>query len=103
MSNDDNDDVSRSGGRDRVEKSGDHAARVKVVRGSDRRRLDRAAYADDVTLLGRRQMAEAREDAAHQRESAAGQREEVVQAREGEARLRERRAVTREEEMNFTR
>lgn len=102
MNSNDKGDVSRSGAGEQTDDSSDQAGRVRVVRGSDRRRLDRAAYADDATLLGRRQIAEAREDAAHQRESAAGQREDVVQAREGEARVREGRAATRENDIRTT-
>ncbi len=100
MSSKDKDDVLRFGAREPVDGSRDHAERVWVVRGSDRRRLERAAAADDATLLGRNQMAAAREAAAHKREDAAGQREDVVQAREGEARIREGRATTRESEIH---
>ena len=99
MSSNDKGDVSGAGAGDQADDSGDHAERVRVVRGSDRRRLDRAARADEATLLGRKQMAAAREDAAHRREDAAGQREDVVQAREGEAHVREGRAATRENEI----
>ncbi|MBW8369463.1 MAG: EAL domain-containing protein [Thiobacillus sp.] len=99
MSSNEMGDVSGSGAGDQADDFSDHTERVRVVRGSDRRRLDRAACADAGILLGRRQMAAAREDAAHQRESAAGQREDVVQAREGEARVREGRAATRENEI----
>ncbi len=99
MSSTDKDGVSRFGAGEQMDDSSDHAERVRVVRGSDRRRLERATCADDATLLSRRQMAAAREDAAHQREDAAGQREGVVQAREGEAHVREGRAATRENEI----
>ena len=102
MSSNDKDDVSSSGAGEQANDPGDHAERVRVVRGSDRRRQGRAACADDATLLGRRQIAEARENVAHQRESAAGQREDVVQAREGEARVREGRATTRENDIRTT-
>ncbi len=84
---------------DQTDDASDHAERAWVVRGSDRRRLDRAACADEATLRGREQLAAAREDAAHQREDAAGQREGVAQAREDEAHVRERRAATREREI----
>ena len=99
MSSNDKSDVSGAGAGDQARDSSDHAERARVVRGSDRRRLDRAARADEATLLGRKQLATAREDAAHQREDAAGQREDVVQAREGEAHVREGRAATREDEI----
>ncbi len=97
MNSHDKGDVSGAAAADQADD--DHAGRVWVVRGSDRRRLDRAASADEGTLQGREQMAAAREDAAHQREDAAGQREDVVQAREGEAHVREGRAATRENEI----
>ncbi|MHB1074401.1 putative bifunctional diguanylate cyclase/phosphodiesterase [Thiobacillus sp.] len=99
MSSNDKGDVSSSGADDQADASSDHAERVRVARGSDRRRQDRAACADARTLRGREQMAAAREDAAHQREDAAGQREDVVQAREGEAHVREGLATTREDEI----
>jgi diguanylate cyclase (GGDEF)-like protein len=99
MSSNDKGDASGSGAGDQARDSSDHAERVRVVRGSDRRRQERAACADEATLLGRKQMAAAREDAAHRREDAAGQREDVVQAREGEAHVREGRAATRENEI----
>lgn len=76
--------------------AGQPPARSKVVRGGDRRRDDRAAFADNATLQGRSQLAEDREGVAHQREKVARQREEVVQAREGEVHVREGRAATRE-------
>lgn len=76
--------------------AGQQPARSKVVRGGDRRRDDRAAFADNATLQGRSQLAEDREGVAHQREKVARQREEVVQAREGEVHVREGRAATRE-------
>ncbi|MDO9468827.1 MAG: EAL domain-containing protein [Thiobacillus sp.] len=91
--------LSGSAAEDQADDPGDHATRVRVVRGDDRRRLDRAACADAGTLQGRERMAAAREDAAHQREDAAGQREDVAQAREGEAHVREERAATREHEI----
>lgn len=99
MNSNDKSDVSATGARDQADDSDDHADRIRIVRGSDRRRMDRAACADAGTLQGREEMAVAREDAAHQRESAAGQREDVVQAREGEAHVREGRAATRENEI----
>ena len=100
MSSNDKGDVSDSCAGEQGRDASDHAERVGGVRDSDdRRRLDRAASADEATLLGRIQMATAREDAAHQRENAAGQREDVVQAREGEAHVREGRAATRENEI----
>lgn len=78
MNSNDKGDVFSSGAGDQADASSDHAERVRVARGSDRRRQDRAACADARTLRGREQMATAREDAAHQRENAAGQREDVV-------------------------
>jgi len=99
MNSNDKGDVPGAGAGDQADASSDHAERVRVVRGSDRRRQDRAASADARTLRGREQMATAREGAAHQREDAAGQRENVVQAREGEAHVREGRATTREDEI----
>lgn len=99
MNSNDKGDVPGTDAGDQANASSDHAERVRVARGSDRRRQDRAAYADASTLRGREQMAAAREDAAHQREDAAGQREDVVQAREGEAHVREGRATTREDEI----
>ncbi|HRK77138.1 MAG TPA: EAL domain-containing protein [Thiobacillus sp.] len=102
MNSKDKGDVRSAGAGNQADDSGAHAERAWVVRGSDRRRLDRAACADAGTFLGRERMAAAREDAAHQREDAAGQRESVVQAREGEARVREGRAATREDEIRTT-
>ncbi len=99
MSSNDKNDVSRSRAGKQADDSSDHAERVRVVRGSDRRRPDSTACADDASLLNRNQMAAVREDAAHRREDAAGRREDVVQAREGEARAREGRAATRENEI----
>lgn len=99
MNGNDKGDVSGAGAGDQADDSSDHAERAWVARGSDRRRLDRSAFADEATLQGREQMATAREDAAHRREDAAGQREDVVQAREGEAHVREGRAATRENEI----
>jgi diguanylate cyclase len=90
---------SGSAAEDQADDPGDHTERVRVVRGDDRRRVDRAVCADAGTLQGREQLAAAREDTAHQRENAAGQREDVVQAREGEAHVREGRAATRENEI----
>jgi diguanylate cyclase (GGDEF)-like protein len=99
-------DVAGPGAGEQGRDSSDHAGRVGGVHDSDRRRQERAAFADEATLLGRIQMAAAREDAAGQREDAAGQREDaagqredVVQAREGEAHVREGRAATRENEI----
>lgn len=98
-SNNRNADFGRGAGN-RADHSGAHTERVRDARGSDVRRLDRAAYADDeVTLLGREQKAAAREDAVHQRECAAGRREDVVQAREGHNATREyeiRNTLTRQ-------
>ena len=99
MNSNDKVELSDSAAEDQANDPSDHAERVRVVRGSDRRRLDRAACADAGTLQGRERMAAAREDAAHQREDAAGQREDVAQAREGEAHVREGRAATREREI----
>ncbi|MBW8328103.1 MAG: EAL domain-containing protein [Thiobacillus sp.] len=99
MSSNDKGDVPGADAGGHARDSSDHAERIRVVRGSDRRRLDRAAWADAGALQGRERMAAAREDAAHQREDAAGQREDVVQAREGEAHVREGRAATRENEI----
>jgi diguanylate cyclase (GGDEF)-like protein len=99
MRSKDKDDVSSSDAAGQAEGSSNHAERVLVVRGGDRRRLHRAASADEGTLASREQIATAREDAAHQRENAAGQREDVVQVREGEAHVREVRAATRDNEI----
>ncbi|MBT9569322.1 MAG: EAL domain-containing protein [Thiobacillus sp.] len=99
MTSNDKGELSDSAAEHQAGDPGAHAERVRVVRGSDRRRLDRAAHADEGTLRGRERMAAAREDAAHQREDAAGQREDVAQAREGEAHVREGRAATREREI----
>ena len=106
MSRNDHDDTSRPHGEDQEKNSGDRSGNrtvlPKVVRGKDRRRLQRAARTDDASLRNRRKVAKAREDVAHERESAACQREKVVQARERAARAREKRAATREEDIRIT-
>lgn len=99
MKRHDKDALSGAADKGPVDAARDHAGRTWVARGGDRRRLERAACADDATLNGREQLATAREDAAHLREDAASQREGVAQAREDEAQVREGRAVTREREI----
>ncbi len=99
MSTNDRDGAGR---KDQEKDSGKHTVPPKVIRGDDRRRLQRAARSDDASLRNRRRIAKAREDVAHERESAAGQREKVVQEREGDARVRENRAARREEDIRIT-
>jgi len=108
MSRNDHDDASRgedqekNSGNRSGNRSGNGTVSPKVIRGNDRRRLQRAARTDEASLRDRRMIAKAREDVAHERESAAGQREKVVQAREGDARVREKRAARREEDIRIT-
>lgn len=82
--------------------------RARVVRGSDRRRRERAVVAAEAGVLGRESVAAAREQAVHGREEAAGiregvahQREGAVQAREDETHVRELAATTREQEIRM--
>lgn len=95
MNSNDKHEVSGSPAKDQTDSS-DHADRMRVVRGSDRRHVDILAHADDKTLRDREQLATAREDTAHQRECVADQRDEVSQERERKAHVREDRAATRE-------
>ncbi|WP_409525082.1 diguanylate cyclase domain-containing protein [Nitrincola sp. MINF-07-Sa-05] len=86
MSSDGKDDASGSGVEKKTDDARDYSVRVRSI---GRRRRDRTACADNETLVGRRQIAEAREQAANQRENVAGQREGVVLEREVRAAARE--------------
>ncbi len=91
--------------------TGPHPDRLRVVRGLDRRRSERAAMLDDATAQSQTHLSTERERAAHVREEAACfdavmpiscSREDAVHLREDTVHLREDAATSREQDIGIT-